>query len=226
MLFILFALKSEAQAFVDKFKLKKKKDLNYTLFYNNHITAIVSGVGVLNASNAVSFLLNNYTIDSDDIFINIGICGASNEYKIGELIQISQVNYKNRSCKLNNQTTLETTLFICPQGLSDFDDFLDLLAIAEPLLKAQGYEGTYQLASFHPQYIFANTPPDAAENYTNRSPYPILHLLRESSLETALLHYNDPEAIVEHNIALMNRLGTPHLQHLFNSFTHQTDSSL
>ncbi|MEO1904005.1 MAG: DUF1415 domain-containing protein [Methylococcales bacterium] len=132
-----------------------------------------------------------------------------------------------RECqRLDNQTTLETTLFICPQGLSDFDDFLDLLAIAEPLLKAQGYEGTYQLASFHPQYIFANTQPDAAENYTNRSPYPILHLLRESSLETALLHYNDPEAIVEHNIALMNRLGTPHLQHLFNSFTHQTDSSL
>jgi len=110
MLFILFALKSEAQAFVDRFKLKKKKDLNYTLFYNNHITAIVSGVGVLNASNAVSFLLNNYTIDSDDIFINIGICGASNEYKIGELIQISQVNYKNRSCKLNNQTNILTTL--------------------------------------------------------------------------------------------------------------------
>jgi len=128
--------------------------------------------------------------------------------------------------RLDSQATLETTLFICPQGLSDFDDFLDLLAIAEPLLKAQGYEGIYQLASFHPQYIFANTQPDAAENYTNRSPYPILHLLRESSIEKALLHYSDTEAIVEHNIALMNRLGTPHLQHLFNSFTHHTDSSL
>ncbi|HHZ69690.1 MAG TPA: DUF1415 domain-containing protein [Methylococcaceae bacterium] len=128
--------------------------------------------------------------------------------------------------RLDSQATLETTLFICPQGLSDFDDFLDLLAIAEPLLKAQGYEGIYQLASFHPHYHFANTQSDAAENYTNRSPYPILHLLRESSIEKALLHYSDPEAIVEHNIALMNRLGTPHLQQLFNSFTHDTNASL
>lgn len=128
--------------------------------------------------------------------------------------------------RLDNQVSLETTLFICPQGLSVFDDFLDLLAIADPLFKAQGYEGIYQLASFHPQYIFANTQPDAAENYTNRSPFPIFHLLRESSIEKALFHYNDPEAIVEHNIALMNRLGTPYLQHLFNSFSHHSDSSL
>ena len=132
----------------------------------------------------------------------------------------------NECQRLDNQASLETTLFICPQGLSDFHDFLDLLAIAEPLLKAQGYEGIYQLASFHPRYIFAHTEPDAAENYTNRSPYPILHLLRESSIEKALLYCSDPGAIVEHNITLMNHLGTPHLQHLFNSFTHQTDNSL
>ncbi|MBT3698096.1 MAG: DUF1415 family protein, partial [Methylococcales bacterium] len=54
----------------------------------------------------------------------------------------------------------------------------------------------------------------------------ILHLLRESSIEKALLHYSDTEVIIEHNIALMNRLGTPHLQHLFNSFTHDTNASL
>ena len=67
-------------------------------------------------------------------------------------------------------------------------------------MKKEGYEGVYQLASFHPLYRFKNAPAEDAANYTNRSIYPMLHLLREESIEEALRHYPDPENIPEKNI--------------------------
>ncbi len=111
----------------------------------------------------------------------------------------------------------ETTLLIMPSGLDDFDDYLDLLTIAEQLLIDQGYEGVYQLASFHPDYCFADSAdsnkPDPA-NYTNRSPYPMLHIIREASLERVLAHYPNPENIPERNIQLTRELGLEKLQAL------------
>jgi len=92
-------------------------------------------------------------------------------------------------------------------AFADFDDYLDFLGLAEALLSDQGYEGIYQLASFHPDYSFEEAALDDAANYTNRSPYPMLHLLRESSLEQAIAHYPDPENIPERNIALTRELG-------------------
>ena len=96
-------------------------------------------------------------------------------------------------------------------GLEDFDDYLDFLAVAEALLVEQGYEGTYQLASFHPDYCFDGAEQDDPANFTNRSPWPMLHLLREAGLEQALAHYPEPEAIPERNIERMGQLGSERL---------------
>lgn len=111
---------------------------------------------------------------------------------------------------------LETTLLVAPRLLEDFLDYNDFLQHADDLLIARDYEGIYQIASFHPRYQFAGTQPDDAENYTNRAPYPILHLLREDSLERVLASYPNPEAIPERNIATMNRLGSAALSALLD----------
>ncbi|MDI5920740.1 DUF1415 domain-containing protein [Halomonas sp. LR5S13] len=102
---------------------------------------------------------------------------------------------------------VETTLLVLTEGLDDFDDYLDLLAVAEALLAEQGFEGTYQLASFHPDYVFADAEPEAPANFTNRSPFPMWHLLREEGLARALAHHPDPAGIPERNIAAMRELG-------------------
>ena len=106
----------------------------------------------------------------------------------------------------------ETTLLILPEGFADFLDYLDLAALAEDLLAAQGYEGVYQVASFHPDYCFADAGPDDAANYTNRSPYPMLHLLREASLDTAIDTYPDIDSIPENNMKKARALGADFFQ--------------
>ncbi|UYG06603.1 DUF1415 domain-containing protein [Halomonas sp. M4R1S46] len=105
----------------------------------------------------------------------------------------------------------ETTLVVLTQGLADFDDYLDVLGLAEALLVEQGYEGVYQLASFHPDYQFEGEAEESPRNYTNRSPWPMWHLIREAGLERALAHYPDPEAIPERNAALMEAEGRDRL---------------
>ncbi|MCH9693571.1 MAG: DUF1415 domain-containing protein [Gammaproteobacteria bacterium] len=104
--------------------------------------------------------------------------------------------------------SIETTLIIHPHVLSNFLHYNQFLDSADRLLSQSGLEGTYQIASFHPDYQFAGTAPDDAENFTNRSPYPVLHLLREESLEKAIAHADDIEQIPVRNIETMNRLGT------------------
>ncbi len=116
--------------------------------------------------------------------------------------------------QLDEDNSIETTLLIYPKGLDDFDDYLDFLALANQLLEKQGYEGIYQLASFHPDYCFEGIDDNDASNYSNRSPYPMLHLLRENSLEKALANYPDPEAIPQRNIAYLQKLGREQLTQL------------
>jgi hypothetical protein len=106
--------------------------------------------------------------------------------------------------ELDQQPDLETTLLVLPQGVDDFEAYLELLDLAEVLLENLGYTGIYQLASFHPRYVFGGSQAQDPSNYTNRSPYPMLHLLREESIERALEHYEDPEGIPARNIALAN----------------------
>lgn len=113
---------------------------------------------------------------------------------------------------LDEHPETETTLLIYPATFSAFDEFLDFLAIAEALLTEQGYEGLYQLASFHPGYRFAGSAADDAANYTNRSPAPMLHLIREASMEQALRDYPSTAAIPARNIARARAEGREKLQ--------------
>ncbi|GGG60171.1 hypothetical protein GCM10011403_16850 [Pseudohongiella nitratireducens] len=108
----------------------------------------------------------------------------------------------------------ETTLIVVKEMLGDFLDYNDFLDLADALLINLGWDGRFQFASFHPDYQFAGTDPDDAENYTNRAPWPILQLLREDSLETVLASYPNPGQIPERNIAAMNRLGSTALAEL------------
>jgi len=101
----------------------------------------------------------------------------------------------------------ETTLLIHPRVLHDFLDYNDFLGVAEAAVADLGLEGTIQVASFHPRYQFAGTGPDDVENFTNRSPFPILHLLREASVERAVETFPDAAGIYEKNIETMRRLG-------------------
>lgn len=109
---------------------------------------------------------------------------------------------------LDEQPEVETTLVIIPQGFEGFYPYLDLVDLADALLCEQGYEGRYQLASFHPDYCFEGEPQDDAANYTNRSPYPTLHIIREASMEQALAKYDQPESIPERNIEFARRRGS------------------
>ncbi|MDO8314010.1 MAG: DUF1415 domain-containing protein [Rugosibacter sp.] len=102
---------------------------------------------------------------------------------------------------------LDTTLLILPYALAKFTDFADFLDLVEIALKVQGLTGVIQVASFHPQYRFADTEINDISNFTNRSPYPVLHLLREESLARAIQAFPDTAAIYEQNMATLRTLG-------------------
>ncbi len=109
--------------------------------------------------------------------------------------------------RLDVQPSIETTLLILPDAYPEFVDYLDLVAMAEGLLEAEDYEGIYQVAGFHPEYRFADADAEDPANYTNRSIYPMLHLLREESIEKALATYPDAEGIPEKNVAFARHKG-------------------
>lgn len=102
---------------------------------------------------------------------------------------------------------LDTTLLIHPHVLGDFHAYNAFLDVADATLAALSLEGVLQVASFHPDYVFAGTTPDDPTNATNRSPYPILHLLREDSVSRAVEAFPDADVIVERNLATMRELG-------------------
>ena len=101
----------------------------------------------------------------------------------------------------------ETSLLVMPQALPDFLDFNDFVGDAEELLADLGLDGEFQIASFHPHFQFAGTDADDITNFTNRSPYPTLHLLRESSIDRAVAVFPEAEAIYETNMQTLRRLG-------------------
>ena len=102
---------------------------------------------------------------------------------------------------------IATTLLVCPACLTDFDDYLAFLEDAQALVLAAGLEGLVQLASFHPDYQFEGENPEAPGNYSNRSPYPIIHLLRENMLTRVLAEFPDPDRIPHRNIKTLEGLG-------------------
>lgn len=103
---------------------------------------------------------------------------------------------------------VETTLLIFTTGFRQFERFLDVVDYGNDLLLDLGYEGQFQLANFHPEYFFEGEAPDSASHYTNRSPFPTLHLIRETSMEKVLSIYPNPEEIPENNIKLAEEKGS------------------
>jgi hypothetical protein len=102
---------------------------------------------------------------------------------------------------------IDTTLLIHPQALNDFIDYHMFLKHADVAIRTLGQEGSLQIASFHPAYEFAGSAPDDIANFTNRSPYPMLHLLREASIDRAVAAFPDAATIYERNIDTLRQLG-------------------
>ncbi|WP_207515497.1 DUF1415 domain-containing protein [Longitalea luteola] len=123
-----------------------------------------------------------------------------------------------RECKrLDRDRSIATTLLIFPNAFSDFDDYLQLVSFAEKLLIQKKYEGIYQLATFHPLYRFENSAPDDPANYTNRSIYPMLHLLREDDIRKAIQFYGNAEEIPERNVQFAREKGEVYMKMLRDS---------
>ncbi|MDD1643810.1 MAG: DUF1415 domain-containing protein [Methylococcaceae bacterium] len=158
------------------------------------------------------------------IIIAYGICPfAKRELDRGSIRFSVNNDAETENCLLNlilecdrldTDPSIETTLLIYDGAFTAFDDYLDFLELAETLLIEQDYEGVYQLASFHPDYCFEGAERDDPANYTNRSPYPMLHLLRETSIERAVANYPQPENIPQRNIELTRELGLAKMQTL------------
>ena len=120
-----------------------------------------------------------------------------------------------RMCRqLDATKEIETSLLILPHAFFAFSTFLQLLQAAQRTINKKGYEGVYQIASFHPDYLFGDSTADDPANYTNRSPYPMLQLLREKSVSFAVASYPDTEGIPERNIAFARKKGIVHMQAL------------
>ena len=137
-------------------------------------------------------------------------------YQVEPASELSECleSFLQECIRLDNEEAIETTLVIFPNAFQSFDDYLDLVGQAEKLILKKGYEGIYQVASFHPLYRFADSPEDDAANYTNRSIYPMLHLLREKSIEQALQRYPDPEQIPVRNIQFAREKGPVYMKML------------
>lgn len=147
----------------------------------------------------------------------------------GRELEAGRVRYRVTSCDtelallqaleeeiqcLRGDSTIATSLLIHPRVLQDFADYNQFLDLAEGLLESCDAVGELQIASFHPQYRFAGSDESDPGNYSNRSPYPMLHLLREADVERAIAGHPDIDAIPRHNVAHLERLGRKHLVRL------------
>lgn len=157
----------------------------------------------------------------DTLVVGLNLCPFANAIRRKDLLKIGVCAESSVEGCLQmlieeaNQLELAdedaTTLLVLPHGFAAFDDYLDLLALAEALLDDRGFEGVIQLASFHPNYQFEGTSPDDVSNWTNRAPYPVLHLLKEASVTNAVESHPDPDSIPERNISTLENLGLPAL---------------
>lgn len=119
--------------------------------------------------------------------------------------------------RLDDNPEVETTLLILPGNFASFEAYLDLVDLCQDFLEEEDKEGIYQLASFHPAYLFAGSDDSDPANYTNRSPYPMIHILREDSLTRVLEKYPDPESIPERNIEFARKAGLARMKELWSS---------
>lgn len=127
-------------------------------------------------------------------------------------IDESLISLKDELNYLETDTEIETSFIIFENNYIDFKSYLELVKKAERILTKEGFDGIYQIASFHPYYCFADSDEDDAANYTNRSIYPMLHILREESITKALSLYPNPELIPQHNIDFARQKGLQYMQ--------------
>jgi len=130
---------------------------------------------------------------------------------------LSQSVFLAECRRLDDDQAVSTSFLILTQADFVFEDYLDLVEQAQSWLEAADYEGVYQLASFHPDYRFASSHSGDAADFTNRSPYPMLHLLREAAVSAAVDSYPDAESIPDHNIRTARQHGLQHMQELLQS---------
>ncbi|MCR9940917.1 DUF1415 domain-containing protein [Vibrio owensii] len=142
--------------------------------------------------------------------IKIFVSEASQEEALLEDILLQLIELSN-----TEPEKLETTLVVVPNMLQDFWDYNFFIDWVEGLIKQQDWEGIFQVATFHPDYCFGDAEPEDDENLTNRSPYPVFHLIREESMEKVLKHYPDPESIPDTNIARVSALSVEERKKLF-----------
>ncbi|WP_045490180.1 DUF1415 domain-containing protein [Vibrio harveyi] len=142
--------------------------------------------------------------------IKIFVSEASQEEALLEDILLQLIELSS-----SEPEKLETTLVVVPNMLQDFWDYNFFIDWVEGLIKQQDWEGIFQVATFHPDYCFGGAEPEDDENLTNRSPYPVFHLIREESMEKVLKHYPDPESIPDTNIARVSALSVEERKKLF-----------
>ncbi|CAM3001772.1 DUF1415 domain-containing protein [Vibrio mytili] len=142
--------------------------------------------------------------------IKIFVSEATQEEALLEDILLQLMELSN-----TDPEDLETTLVVVPNMLDDFWDYNFFIDWVEGLIKQQDWEGVFQLATFHPDYCFGGAKPEDDENLTNRSPFPIFHLIREESMEKVLKHYPDPESIPDTNIERVSSLTEDQRKKLF-----------
>jgi len=155
----------------------------------------------------------------DRVVIGLGLCPFAKAVQTRQLVRyvvtlatteaelLAVLEAELEALAAADARLVDTTLLIHPHALADFLDYNDFLHDADDKLVELELEGELQIASFHPDYCFADAPTDDPANYSNRSPYPILHLLREESIDRAVMAFPQPEAIYENNMRALRRLG-------------------
>ena len=138
--------------------------------------------------------------------VHIDVCPAEQDRAI-----IAAVLEQLDQLQQTDESTIATSLLVFSNGLKDFDQYWSLVEVANELLQQVGLEGVIQIASFHPDYCFEGVPEEDVSHYTNRSPYPMLHFIREAQLSRALGNYPQPELIPDNNIRKLQALGKPAL---------------
>jgi len=143
--------------------------------------------------------------------VRINVCFATSETEVKNKL-------KSELALLASCTTkdIETTLVATPKIFADFFDYMLFSDQLNSMLKREGYEGQFQIATFHPRYQFAGTQVEDKENYTNRAPFPIFHLLREDSLDKAIASHPDTEEIFRENIEKMRALSDEQIRSHFD----------
>ncbi len=185
-------------------------------------------------------LINTYVVDAtlkwvDDIVIKHNFCPFARYVRTpngirctvvsGDTGDIIQSLYDELHHLDEFETTATTLIALTHPTIADFEEYLDVLAIADNMLHDWGYSGIYQLASFHPNYLFEGADANDAENYTNRSPYPLLHLIREADITRLMKKEEDAEKIFSHNVAKAQALGCPYFENVLKELKKDTPIS-